>query len=245
MKQLSAKLAGLLSLVILLSACGTSVAPNSGTGSSMADTLTVTGYGQARGNPDMATVTVGFTITDSDISEAVTESNDTIAGITSAMKGLGVAEVDIQTTGFNVWPEDVWDPQTGQATGEKRFHVDSTMQINIRTIGDVGKVIETALTNGANSIYGLNFGIQNTDQLADEARTAALKDARMRADAIAEGLGLTVGEVSSVTDQSGGWIYPSFVGAGMGVGGGGGEPPINQGQMAVSVSLSVTYAIVR
>ncbi|MGD2162983.1 MAG: SIMPL domain-containing protein, partial [Anaerolineales bacterium] len=117
MKQLSAKLAGLLSLVILLSACGTSVAPNSGTGSSMADTLTVTGYGQARGNPDMATVTVGFTITDSDISEAVTESNDTIAGITSAMKGLGVAEVDIQTTGFNVWPEDVWDPQTGQATG--------------------------------------------------------------------------------------------------------------------------------
>jgi uncharacterized protein YggE len=245
MKQLSARLAGFLSLVILLSACGTTVAPIADAGSPTADTLTVMGYGQARGNPDMATVTVGFTITDSDISKAVAESNDTTADITAAMKELGIEEVDIQTTGFNVWPEDVWDQTTGQPTGEKRYHVDSTMQINIRTIDEVGKVLESALTNGANSIYGLNFGIQNTDDLADKARTAALKDARMRADAIAEGLGLVVGEVSSVADQSGGYIYPSFVGASMGVGGGGGEPPISQGQMAVSVSISVTYAIVR
>jgi uncharacterized protein YggE len=245
MKQLSTKLAGLLSLIVLLSACGTAVAPAIDTGGPMTDTITVTGYGEARGNPDMATVSVGFTITESDVSEAVAQSNETIAAITAAMKELGIEEVDIQTTGFNVWPEDVWDPQTGQATGEKRYHVDSTMQINIRTIDDVGKVLETALTNGANSIYGLNFGIQDTGDLAVQARSVALENARNRAEAIAEGLGLAIGEVSSVTDQSGGNIYPYFVQAGMGLGGGGGEPPISQGQMVVSVSVSVTYEIVR
>lgn len=249
MKQNWLKIAALLVLVLILSACGQTITPDrtaeSPLGGSMADTITVMGYGQARGNPDMATVTVGFNITKTDISEAVGDSNEIIAEITAAMKGLGIVDTDIQTTGFNVWPEDVWDPNTGQQTGEKRYHVDSTMQINIRNIDDVGKVLETALTNGANSIYGLNFGIQDTDDLADEARTAALKDARVRAEALANGLGLTIGEVSSVTDQSGGWIYPTFINANMGVGGGGGEPPISQGQMAVNVSVNVTYLIER
>jgi uncharacterized protein YggE len=232
-------------LVVALSACGTAAASVSGPGYSLVDTITVTGYGEARGNPDMATVSVGFNITDIDISKAVGESNDTIASISSAMQELGIAEEDVQTTGFNVWPEDVWDPETGLPTGEKRYHVDSTMQINIRNVDNVGKVLETALTNGANSIYGLNFGIQDTGALADQARSVALEDARSRAEAIAERLGLMVGEVSSVTDQSGGNLYPYFVQAGMGLGGGGGEPPISQGQMAVSVSVSVTYTISR
>lgn len=245
MKKYGSKLFSLSILVLLLTACGTALTPAAGSGSPMADTITVTGHGEARGNPDMATVSVGFTITDRDISQAVAESNATIADITAAMKTLGIEDVDIQTTGFNVWPEDVWDNETGQPSGEKRYHVDSTMQINIREIDIVGKALETALTNGANSIYGLNFGIQNTDDLANEARTAALENARKQAEAVADGLGLAVGEVSSVTDQSGGNLYPYFVQAGMGLGGGGAEPPVSQGQMVVSVSVSVTYAIAR
>lgn len=235
----------LVSLVVMLSACGTALTTPAGSGVSIADTITVMGHGEARGNPDMATVSVGFTITETDIRDAVSESNGTIADISAAMQELGIADEDIQTTGFNVWPEDVWDPETGQPTGEKRYHVDSMMQINIRTIDDVGKVLEAALTSGANSIYGLSFGIQDTGALADEARTAALDDAQARAEAIAQELNLTIGQIRSVTDQSGGYIYPYFVGASMGVGGGGAEPPISQGQMAVSVSLSVAYQIVR
>lgn len=244
MNKVISKFVIFVMMVVALAACGVAGVPVADGDGSSADTVTVTGYGEARGDPDMATVSVGFTVTDTDIRSAVAESNDTIAAITAAMQELGIDPVDIQTTGFNVWPEDVWDQETGQATGEKRFHVDNTMQINIRTIGDVGKVLETAITNGANSIYGLNFGIQDTKALANEARDAALENARSRAEAIADGLGFTVGEVSSVTDQSGGNIYPYFVQAGMGMGGGG-EPPISQGQMTVSVSVSVTYVIVR
>jgi uncharacterized protein YggE len=244
MKRLYASLTILMSLVVVLAACGPLVATAPAAGGSMTDTITVMGYGEARGNPDMATVSVGFTITETDISQAVSESNEIIAEITRAMQTLGIAGEDIQTTGFNVWPEDIWDAETGQPSGEKRYHVDSMMQINIRNIEQVGKVLETALTSGANNIYGLSFGIQETGALNDEARTAALKDAEIRAGAIAQELGLTLGEVSSVTDQSGGHIYPSFVGAGMGQGGGG-EPPVSQGQMAVGVSVSVTYQIVR
>jgi uncharacterized protein YggE len=243
MKWNTLKLSGALVLTAVLAGCGSvngsTVAPSY----SMADTLTVTGYGEARSDPDMATISVGVNISDTEISAAVERSNELIADITAALLDMGIVSEDIQTTGFNIWPEDVWDPTTSRPTGEKRYHVDSTMQVNIRTIGNVGKVLETALNHGANNVYGLNFGIQETGPLTAEARTAAIADARQRAQAMAQELGVTLGEVSSASDQSGGVVYPNFVGAGYGIGGGAGEPPISQGQMSVSVSVSVTFEI--
>lgn len=228
-------------VLLVLSAC----MPAAGLTSETKDTLTVYGYGEARANPDMATVTVGVSISNAEISSAVQESNATIAEISAAMTELGIAPEDIQTTGFNVWPEDVWDPETGQPTGEKRYHVDSTMQINIRNVDGVGRALESALTHGANNIYGLSFGLQETAELAEQARRAAIEDANNRAQSMADALGLTLGEVSSASDQSGGTVYPYFVSAGMGLGGGGGEPPISQGQMAVNVTVNLTYQIDR
>ncbi len=245
MKVQGLKLISLLVLMGMLAGCGSTGPSTAASSNSMADMLTVSGYGEARGNPDMATVSVGINISGTDISGVVQDSNETIAAITAAMQAIGIAPEDIQTTGFNVWPEDIWDNMTGQPTGEKRYHVDSMMQINIRNIDNVGKVLETALNNGANNIYGLSFGIDDTGPLAEEARKAAIADARARAQAMANELGLTLGEVSSASDQSGGMVYPYFVGAGYGIGGGGGEPPISQGQMAVTVSVSVTFEIVR
>jgi uncharacterized protein YggE len=207
------------------------------------DTITVTGTGESRSDPDMATLNLGVNVSDLDISQAVADSNQTIAAITDAVKGLGVEESDIQTTNFNVWPEDVYDRDTGQPTGSRRFHVDSTVQINVRQVDDVGKILEAAIQSGANNIYGLNFGIQDTHGLSAEARTAALADARSRAEQVANELGVALGQVRSVVDNSGGTVYPVFQGAG--IGGGGGEPPISQGQMTVTVNVTVSYEISR
>ncbi len=233
-----------LGLLLALTGCATQSADPQSV-NNMANTITVTGFGEARSNPDMATVSIGVNLSDTDIAQVIQESNAQIAEITAALEALGIAEEDIQSTGFNVWPEDLWDPETGQPTGEKRYHVDSTMQINVRVVDDVGKVLETALTHGANTIYGLSFELQNTAALTAEARTAAIANAQDRAEAMAEGFGLTLGEVSSLSDSSGGMVYPYFISAGYGVGGGGGEPPISKGQMAVSVTVTVTFEISR
>jgi uncharacterized protein YggE len=209
------------------------------------DTITVSGFGESRGNPDMATLNVGVNVANLSISDAVAESNNIIAAITEAVKGLGVNEADIQTTNFNVWPEDIYDQTTGQPTDNKRYHVDSTVQINVRSVDNVSKILEAAIQQGANNIYGLNFGIQDTSSLASEARTAALADARTRAEQIASDLGVTLGPVHSIADNSGGAVYPMFQGAGIGIGGGAGAPPVSEGQMTVSANLSVTYEISR
>jgi len=155
------------------------------------NTITVQGYGEARGIPDMASINLGVNIDNADIAKAVQESNEKIADLTAALLGLGIEPPDIQTTGFNVFADYRYDPVTGQSTGERFFSVDSTLQVNVRNVDEVGKVLETALENGANNIYGLSFGIQDTDALTAEARAAAVDDARERAEQMAEKLGVT------------------------------------------------------
>jgi uncharacterized protein YggE len=210
-------------------------------------TITVQGYGASRGDPDMATVNLGANAANTDISMAVQESNQLIADITAALQGLGIAPADIQTTGFTIWPEQIYDPNTGQITGEKRYHVDSSLQIIIRKVTDVGKVLETAINHGSDNVYGLTFGIQDSEGLAATARSDAIADARKRAEEMAQGLGVTLGAVSSASDFSNGPIQPYFAPAefGMGGGSGQGQPPISQGQMTVSVSVSVSFEILK
>jgi uncharacterized protein YggE len=209
------------------------------------DTIIVTGLGKARANPDQATVSVGVNVSNENITLAVRESNETIARITEVVKELGVEEDDIQTTNFNIWAEEQWDPETGQRKEEKLYRVDSTVQINVNDVEKIGEILEASIASGANNIFGLRFGIQDPSSLTAEARIGALDDAQQRADQIAQELGVTLGEVQSVVEISGGSVMPFFESAEFGMGGGGGEPPISEGSMTVSVSVQVTFKISR
>jgi len=233
----------LLLIALAVTVAGCSPASNN-EASEAIDTISVEGLGKARGNPDQATMSVGVSVSNENITLAVKASNDTIARITQAVKELGVEENDIQTTNFNIWGEDQFDPQTGQRKEAKLYHVDSTIQVNVNDVEKVGEILEASIDNGANNIYGLSFGIQDTSSLASEARIGALDDARQRAEQIAQKLGVTLGEVQSVVEISGSSVVPYFEAPGYGMGGGG-QPPISEGSMTVTISVQVTYKISR
>ena len=233
----------LIALAIGAAAC----APVAGTPAAAPATeqqmITVTGDGQAHTAPDMATVSVGVQVVNTEISAAIDQSNQTIGKITDAIKALGVADADVHTTNFSVWPEDRYDPNSGQLLPDRNYRVESTIEINVRAIDKVGQVLEAAIQNGANNIYGLNFQLQDTSGLASQARAAAIDDAQARAQEVASALGVSLGEVVSATEVSGGTIFPVFEGGGLG--GGGGAPPISQGEMTITVSMQVSYRIER
>ncbi|MFP3853197.1 MAG: SIMPL domain-containing protein, partial [Anaerolineales bacterium] len=205
----------------------------------------VTGTGRARGEPDLATLNVGVNIADESISEAVEESNRTIAEITAAIQEHGVEPADIQTTNFGIWAEEQWDPETGQRLPDRLYRVDSTVQINVREVDRVGEILEASIQAGANNIYGLTFGLQDSSDLVAKAREAAIADAEAKAASIAEALGLELGQVVTVVDITGDFVSPVFESAAMGVGGGAGEPPISEGAMSVSASVQISFEIVR
>src|SRR5690349_8179353 len=73
------------------------------------NSISVSGSGQASGTPDVAYINLGIDTTDADVGQAVENANTEIAAIIAALTDAGVDAKDIQTTNFNVYPEDRYD----------------------------------------------------------------------------------------------------------------------------------------
>lgn len=238
-------IAFILALLFLgssLVGCGAGLAASPGSDGA-GNTIAVTGYGDASAEPDMATIQFGVSIKGDTVSQAVGESNRTIDAVIQALTDLGIPENDIQTTGFNLWPETQWDPVTGQPTEGVIYHVDNTVNAKIRPVDLAPDAIEAALNAGANNVYGLTFGIEDPTPLQTQARSEALTDARVRAQQIATEIGVELGQELVVSEVSGVTPFPAY--AEFGMGGGGGAPPVMPGESTVSVQLNVVYSFSR
>lgn len=209
------------------------------------DSLTVIGYGQTDGPPDLAYVQLGVAVTDSVVTMAVEESNRRTEAVRQASLAMGIAESDIQTATFNIWAEDRYlpfEPAVGavEPPRETVYRVENAMRLVVRDVDRVGEVIQAALDAGANQVRGVSYGIDDSTALQQEARSLAIKDAQARAEELAAELGLTLGSPIEVIEGSFG---PSPI-AIFEMGGGGG-PPLIGGKIPVSVQVNITYELVR
>jgi uncharacterized protein YggE len=66
------------------------------------DTITVVGQGEVRHAPDIADVTLGIETTSANVAEATQAANARMHAILDAVKKVGVADKDIQTTNLNI-----------------------------------------------------------------------------------------------------------------------------------------------
>jgi len=240
-------LVGILALVVGCAGGGGVSAPPSGGSVTVQNAISVSGTGDAYGSPDIAYVQLGLDVVAGDVGEAITQANTTMDKVREAVKGQKVDEKDMQTVNFNVYPEDVYDQQTGQPTGQRRYHVSNMLNVKVRDINAVGPIIDAALAAGATNVNGLSFGVEDTSKLEAEARAAAIADAKSRAQQLADGLGVKVGTpiiVSEGYSPAPPIAYPFYAdkAAADGVGGGA-AAPINPGQLQVTVQVNVSFAL--
>ena len=142
----------------------------------------------------------------------------------------------------------VYDPQTGMPTGETRYRVDINLAITVRDVHRMGDLITIGLDAGATNISGINFTIDDTAALEAEARSKAIADVRDRAEKLAQGLGMTLGDPISVGEGSAGALGPVYsYGLKGGIGGSGvgaGVPStISPGQTTIGVQVTVIYEL--
>lgn len=203
-------------------------------------TITVTGFGQTYGAPDVANIMLGVDAASEDPTEAFNQVNAGVDAVREAVIALGVAPEDIQTSGFNMWAQDGFDPQTGMPTGGRTYRAQNMITVTVRDISITGEVVTAAINAGANSINGLTFGIADTTAMAAESRTEAIADARERAEQIAAALGVTLGDAIRVDESVTSVPLPQAA-YNLGRGGGGGDASISEGQLVVSVQLTITF----
>jgi uncharacterized protein YggE len=232
--KLSLITAGII-LALLLSACGTS------TVTPPVRSLTVNGSGTVSLTPDIAYIYVGVNTEDPDISQAVSQNNAQAQTLVDALKSMGIAAEDIQTSNFSVYSNSKTDPMTGQASSYI-YMVNNTVYVTVRDLSKLGAVLNTAVSAGANNINSVTFDVADKTAAQAQARQKAMDNAASLAGELAQTAKLTLGDIQTISYSE---YTPSPY---YGIGGGGASAPnasvpIQPGQLQISVSVSVTYGI--
>ncbi|MEJ2748375.1 MAG: SIMPL domain-containing protein, partial [Anaerolineae bacterium] len=203
--------------------------------------ITVVGQGEAFGKPDQAQVQVGVETFAPQVSQATSKNEATIQAIMDALTAQGIDQKDIQTTNYNLWVE-----QTSNDQGPQRiagYHVSNQVNVTIRDINKVGDVLAAATDAGANSIYGISFSVADPAALKEEARAAAVADARDRATALADLSGVELGDVQAISEVIGQpTTYPMALGSRNAVEQAA-APSISPGQLSYTIQVQVTFGI--
>jgi uncharacterized protein YggE len=122
-----------------------------------------------------------------------------MAVVLAAIKESGVADRDIQTTSLSLQPQ--YDPKQTGAARLVGFQVNNQVMIKIRDIGRLSAVLDRAIAAGANEMSGIEFVVSEQAKLLDQARAAAVADARRKAELYANAAGMKVGRVMAIAEE--------------------------------------------
>ncbi len=237
-KHLILLAAALLSVFALTA----SVYPGGGGNTSEAPrTISVSGTGKVYLTPDIASINVGVHTEDVDVAKALSDNTAAAQSVADALKGFGVEAKDIQTTNFSIYPNQQYGP-AGEMLGIK-YMVDNTVMITVRDLTKLGEILSAVVGKGANNIYGITFDVAERTKSLEEARKAAIADARLQAEELAAAAGVKLGQVITISVNNSSQPQPMY---NMGYGGGGGmaasaPAPISSGQLLVTADAYITY----
>jgi uncharacterized protein YggE len=214
-------------------------------GASMpAPTLTVTGEGDASVVPDMATVQIGVT-NEADTAKAALDANTAaMAAALDRLKAAGIEERDLQTTGLNLGPRYDYNRTNSDGTATiTGFIASNGVTVRVRALDKLGAILDAVVTDGANTLNGVVFGLQDPEPALDAARKDAVADARRKAELYAAAAGVKLGRIATISEQSGyqppmpmAMAEASFKTAGAPV-------PVAAGEVKMSASVTIVWTL--
>ncbi len=224
--------------------------------------LSVVGVGKSSAPPDIARTSIGVEVRAADVQQATNDATARMNAVTQAIKQLGIADKDLRTHSFSIGFEQEPTPPPAPipaaatartaapaatataapeapATPRGHYRVSNMLEVTIRDLSAVGKVLQAATSAGANNVWGINFEIENSDALKVQARAQAVQRARQTAEELAKLTGVKLGNVLSVSegDQPGGGPVVMSLRASSD------EVPIERGEITISYAVRILYGV--
>jgi uncharacterized protein YggE len=201
--------------------------------------ISVTGTGEVDVTPDVAVLNLGITVQMDSLKEAQQQAADSMAAIMNVLTGYSIASKDIQTAVYSIEPVWTWKDSEYIFFGYK---VTNTVNVKIRDMDSIGEIIDNAVDAGGEYVVvnGITFTIDNPETYYEEARTAAMADAKGKASQLAKSAGVKVGTPISIYEseyystRTAGAAYAESSDA---------STSISVGELTVTVTVNVVYAI--
>ena len=207
--------------------------------------IAVIGEGEVTVRPDRAVIVLGVEARAETAAEAAASTNEIAAAVITAVKLLGVADADIQTTALTLTP--VYADQPPDARSELlpvEYVSANTLSITVRELDRASEVVDAALAAGANTLRSISFTL--SDEIAAQQEQAALRlatlDAARKARAIAEALQGSVRGLISLNEEFVGVPQPlARVGAGLALEAAAPGVPVEPGELRVRAVVRASF----
>jgi uncharacterized protein YggE len=233
---------GLAALLAVACEGGDTVIQNTSQGASG---VTATGTGRVFGEPDVAIISVGVNVQRDTVEQARNDAAAAQEAVVQSLRDNGVAEEDIQTVQFSVYPQYDYSDRT-QPQGEIiGYVVSNVVQAKVRDLDTTGAAIDDATTAGGNDavVQGVSFTIDDPSELREQARRMAVEQAQQQAEQLADAAGVGLGDLISIS-ESGGFIPFEFGRGGVATDAAQqAETPIEPGQVEVNITVNLQYEL--
>lgn len=209
--------------------------------------LWVNGEGKVYAATDIATLGLGVEVQKMTVAEAQSQAAVDMDRVMKVLKANGIAEKDIQTQQYSIYPVKQWD-EKGQREVLLGYRVTNMVTVKIRKLADVGDVIDgVALVAGDSiRINSISFSIDDPSAYYQQAREKAVKDAMEKAKQIAGTSNIKLGKLLYIS-ETGAYLpqpiyrdYAEYKGASTvpAV-----ETSISGGEQQVTVNIQMVYDI--
>lgn len=205
-------------------------------------TIAVTGEGKVDMAPDMAMLSLGVTSQADTAAAALKANSDGLSGALDRLKAAGIEDRDIQTSGLSLHPNIDYS-SSGREPQVRGYTASNMLTVRLRDLSVLGQTLDAVVTQGANTLNGLSFGLQNPDEATDEARRRAVADAAHKAALYAEAAGVTLGRIVTISEQGNyGGPQPMMM-AEARFAKDAGSVPVASGEISIGATISVVYEI--
>jgi uncharacterized protein YggE len=206
------------------------------------NTIAVSGEGKILAKPDIGKVSLTVLSESKTVAAAQKDNTEKMNKTTQAMKDLGVDGKDLKTTNYNIYPNYQYIAGKSVIIG---YQVSQTLDVKIRQLDKASAILAKAAENGVNQIGSLSFAIDNPESIKAEARKKAIDDAKQKADALKNDLGVSLIRIVSFFESSSQPPTPYYADKAYGIGGGGEAPTpeVQAGQNEIVVNVTITYEI--
>ena len=173
----------------------------------------VTGSGSVAIEPDIAILNISIEALEDSVAQAQAKVNQAMSTVLGELRKARIPQNDLQTSHFRIQPNYVYEPVL--IKGEPQYHlpqrqilvgygVDQGLTIKVRFLDRLGDLIDNITKAGENLIRvdGIRFDIDDRNVYQIKARTLALEDATAKAKQIADVMGVVLGSVVYVADNT-------------------------------------------
>lgn len=202
--------------------------------------IMVSGKGIVQAKADLAYIDIGVEQTDKSAVKAQQITSQNMQKVVDSLKKIGIPKDKIETEQINLNPQYKYDNRQKTLTG---YTASNTVKVTVENLDMLGKIIDSAISAGANNINHIIFSLKDEASFKTEALQRAFNDAKAKAEAIAKASGLILAKIKQI-HESGAQIFPpapklaQYRAEGLG---GAAETPITPGDIKIQGDLTVIY----